>query len=117
MTQNARDLTWDQFTAAQVKVGTVTKAGASNSETSTKSAALSTYELSIDFGSSIGTQTATAVLDNNVFKTAQALVNRQLLAVVNLEHGTDTCATSVLSVGSRAVLQPAKQVDNGFILA
>ena len=115
--ENARDLLWDQFTAAQVQVGTVKHAEASDTGTDPHAGDLCTYDLQIDFGSSTGTQKAVAVLSSKVFETSQALLDRQVLAVINLSDDLSTVTVSVLSVAGKAVLQPAKQVDNGYILA
>jgi len=77
---------------------------------------LSGYAAVIDFGDGVGTQKAHAVLDSKAFP-AQTLLNKQLLTVINLDNGVDAVTASILSVGGQAVLQPAKQVANGYVLA
>ena len=114
---NSRDLEWDHFTAAKVQVGTITYVAESNTKSEADTGDLHTYDLQIDFGSSIGVQQAVAILNSRVFETAEALLSRQLLAVVNLLAESGATQVSVLSVAGKAVLQPAKQVDNGYILA
>ena len=115
--ENSRDLLWDEFTAAKVQVGTVKHAEVSNTEADQHSGDLCTYNLQIDFGNSTGVQKAVAVLNSKVFETSQALLDRQVLAVVNLSDNLSAATVSVVSVAGKAVLQPAKQVDNGYILA
>ena len=72
----------------------------------------------IDFGESMGPHRAQAILNNTVFKSIHLLLNMQLLAVTNLaSDASETARTAVLTVGGLAVLQPAKEVENGYLLA
>ena len=113
---NARDLSWDNFTSASIVVGTVVDAAGSHAVGKTD--CLSAHEVTIDFGESLGPQSAQAVLNNKVFTSVQDLLNMQLLAVTNLaSEGGGTTRIAVLTVGGLAVLQPAKQVANGYLLA
>lgn len=112
---SSRDLAWEQFTAAQVKVGTVINVNFAGS--SAELGHLRTYCLQMDFGCCIGVHQVDACLSTAVFESAEALVNQQLLAVVNLRNTHNTAAVSVLSVGGKAFLRPAKHVHNGFTLA
>lgn len=113
---NARDLSWDSFTSASIVVGTVVDAAGSHAVD--KNECLSAHEVTIDFGESLGPQSARAILNNKVFTSIQDLLNMQLLAVTNLaSEGKGTARIAVLTVGGLAVLQPAKQVANGYLLA
>lgn len=72
----------------------------------------------VDFGESMGHQRAQVILNNMVFKSSHLLMNMQLLAVTNLAgDDRETARTAVLTVGGLAVLQPAKEVTNGYLLA
>lgn len=114
---NTRDLAWDTFTAAEVRVGTVIDAKP-NDEHHEPDSCLSSYTATIDFGDCFGVKNAYDVLDRTVFASVQTLLHRQLLAITNLACDVDHSAHSaILSVGGMAVLQPAKQVANGYLLA
>ena len=113
---NTRDLAWSDFSAASIRVGTVTEA--SLITTNQLSGNLTAYAALMDFGGSIGVQKAHALVDSKVFPSSAALLHKQLLAVTNVDVSDDGSATvSVLSVGGQALLQPAKPVANGYILA
>ena len=113
---NARDLSWDNFTSATIVVGTVIATAGRRAADETD--CLSAHELTIDFGESLGPQSAQAILNNEVFTSIQDLLNMQLLAVTNLaSNGSRTARIAVLTVAGLAVLQPAIQVANGYLLA
>ena len=113
---NARDLSWDSFTSASIVVGTVIDAAGSHAIDENDS--VSAHEVTIDFGESLGPQSAQAILNNRVFSSIQDLLNMQLLAVTNLSsNGGETARISVLTVGGLAVPQPGKEVANGYLLA
>lgn len=116
MQANARNLSWDSFTSASILVGTVIDAVGGYAVD--ESDCLSAHEVMIDFGESVGPRRAQAILNNTVFTSIQLLLNIQLLAVTNLASDESEAArTAVLTVGGLAVLQPAKQVANGYSLA
>lgn len=116
MQANARDLSWDSFTSASILVGTVIDAVGSYAVD--ESDRLSAHEVMIDFGEGMGPQRAQAILNNTVFKSIHLLLKAQLLAVTNLTNDeSDTARTAVLTVGGLAVLQPVKEVANGYLLA
>jgi len=77
---------------------------------------MAAYIACIDFGANIGVQTAHATLDSKVFASPEALLHKQMLAVTNLVNNKSVIPI-ILSVGGRAVLQPAKPVANGYVLA
>lgn len=120
---NARNLSWDRFTSADILVGTVVEAA--RSSTLGGSDQLSAHEVDIDFGEHLGPQRAQAILSNRVFSSAIQLLSMQLLAVTNLADDEDVHAScgdtsariAVLTVGGLAVLQPANYVANGCKLA
>lgn len=116
LASNARDLSWNSFTSANILVGTVIELAGSN--TLDDSDHLSAHQVVIDFGKGLGPQTAQAVLSNRVFTSIQQLLSIQLLAVTNLnDDGHEAARVAVLTVGGLAVLQPAKHVANGYKLA
>ena len=97
-------------------VGTVIDAAGSHAVDTND--CLSAHDLTIDFGDNLGPQSAQAILNNKVFTSIQDLLSMQLLAVTNLaSDGSGTARIAVLTVGGLAVLQPAKQVANGYLLA
>ena len=113
---NIRDLSWGNFTAATIMVGTVVDTAGSHAVGGSDN--LSAHEVMIDFGDSMGPQIAQAILNSKVFSSIQTLLQMQLLAVTNLaSDGSATARIAVLTVGGLAVLQPAKVVANGFLLA
>ncbi len=113
---NARDLTWQDFTAASIKVGSVTDARLDTSIQHIESG-LAAYIVCIDFGANSGVHTAHATLDSKVFASPDALLHKQMLAVTNLVNNNNSVTPIILSVGGQAVLQPAKPVANGYVLA
>ncbi len=113
---NDRDLTWQNFTAASIKVGTVTDASLDTSIQHIESG-LAAYIVCIDFGGNTGVHTAHATLDSRVFASPDALLHKQMLAVTNLVNNDNSVTPIILSVGGQAVLQPAKPVANGYVLA
>jgi len=79
---------------------------------------MAAYIACIDLGANIGVQTAHATLDSKVFASPEALLHKQMLAVTNLVNNNNKSVIPIiLSVGGRAVLQPAKPVANGYVLA
>lgn len=112
---NSRDLTWQNFTAANIKVGTVTDARLDTSIQHIESGRAA-YIACIDFGANTGVQPAHAILDSKVFASPDALLHKQMLALTNLVNNNPVTPI-ILSVGGQAVLQPAKPVANGYVLA
>lgn len=120
---NARDLSWNAFTSADILVGTVVEVA--RSSTLDSSDQLSAHDVVIDFGEHLGPQRAQALLSNRVFSSAEQLLSMQLLAVTNLADdgsvlascGDKSARIAVLTVGGLAVLQPAKVVADGYRLA
>lgn len=68
-------ITWDQFAAVELRAGTITAAEPF------PEARQPAYKLQVDFGPDIGTLRSSAQLTDRY--TAEALVGRQILAVVN----------------------------------
>ncbi len=113
---NARDLTWQDFTAASIRIRIVTDARLDTSIQHIESG-LAAYIVCIHFGANTGAQTAHATLDSKVFASPEALLPKQMLAVTNLVNNNNTVTPIILSVGGQTVLQPAKLVANGYVLA
>ena len=116
LTTNPRDLTWDGFMLADLRIGTVTKC-----DRVVLDAAQSAMRLllQIDFGEKV---LPSAALVKEGFPTEQ-LLGRQVLALTNLCSedlaacfGSEAVAV-VCSIAGRALLEPAKPVRNGFKLA
>lgn len=102
--------------SASIVVGTVIDAAGSHAVE--ENDCLSAHEVTIDFGESLGPQSAQAILHNKVFASIQDWLNMQVLAVTNLSSDEGgTARVAVLTVGGLAVLQPAKEVANGYLLA
>ena len=113
---NSRDLTWDNFTAANIRVGTVINTTAVHPVDG--SDCQSAHDVVMDFGEGLEAKRAQAILETKTFASPQDLLNLQLLAVTNIaSEGSTPAKIAVLSVGGQAVLQPAKQVANGYKLA
>ncbi|QIT56356.1 tRNA-binding protein [Aquisalimonas sp. 2447] len=68
-------ITWDQFAAVELRAGTITAADPF------PEARQPAYKLQVDFGPDIGTLRSSAQLTDRY--RAEALVGRQILAVVN----------------------------------
>ena len=77
---------------------------------------MAAYIACIDFGANIGVETAHATLDSKVFASPEALLHKQMLVVTNLVNN-NSVTPIILSVGGQGVLQPAKPVANGYVLA
>ena len=118
---NARELTWDAFSAADLRVGSITEAVCEAKSSSTCSSNLQTWDLKLNFGPRLGTMPCEAVLDSKVYTDCNDLLQQQVLAVTNLTRQSSNEDTSahavVLSVSGKALLQPAKPVSNGCKLA
>ena len=113
---NSRDLSWDAFAAATIRVGTVTDAMTNSAVDG--SGCLATHDIMMDFGSKLGTHVVQAVLHKDMFSSGSDLLDKQVIAVTNLvDESSDTARMAVLSAGGKALLQPAKPVANGYLLA
>lgn len=112
----SRDLTWQDFSSATIKVGTVTDARPDKFSQHIE-VGLAAYIVCIDFGANTGVHTAHATLHSKVFASPDALLHKQMLAVTNLVNNNNSVTPIILSVGGQAVLQPAKPVANGYVLA
>ena len=104
---NSRDLTWNSFTAANIRVGTVINTTAVHSVDGSEF--LLAHDIVMDFGEGLGARQAQAILETKTFASPRDLLNLQVLAVTNLaSEGSTEARTAVLSVGGQAVLQPSK---------
>lgn len=116
--ENARDLTWDAFSKADLRVGGITNA---TCEQQDSGSSLQQWYVTLDFGQQLGCKQGKAILDSKVFKSKDSILNRQVLAVTNLLPSASLLGTSteaaVLTVAGKALLQPAKEVTNGYKLA
>lgn len=115
--ENTRQLTWGAFTRADVQVGGITDATCQQSNTGS----LQEWTVTLDFGQKLGVLQGKAMLNSSVFASREDMLNRQILAVTNLipQGATDDSLleAAVLTVAGRALLQPAKEVANGYKLA
>ena len=116
--ENERELTWDAFTTADLRVASITDATCQRQD---KSNSMHDWAVTLDFGSRVGSMQGKATLDSQLFASKVDMLDRQVLAVTNLrsQRTTDNCVTeaAVLTVGGKALVQPAKKVANGYKLA
>jgi tRNA-binding protein len=107
------DLTWTEFEKVEMRVGTILEVN------DFPEARKPAYQLTIDFGSDIGIRKTSAQITKRYNK--EALVNRQIIAVVNFpkkQIGKFMSECLVLgSVGEAndiVLLQPDSVVENGL---
>lgn len=118
---NPRDITWEEFTKIHILVGRVDRVYPSTYEVKD---AFRKVRLEMTFGDTLGQKSALLLLRAPFLDTEQ-LVGRQTLAVTNLvvQYGTDAAewfedgAAVVLTANGLTVLEPAKEVINGYCLA
>ncbi len=109
------DLTWSEFEKVEMRVGTILEVN------DFPEARKPAYQLTIDFGSEIGIRKTSAQITKRYQK--EALINRQVVAVVNFpkkQIGKFMSECLVLgSVGEDndiVLLQPDFVVDNGLLI-
>lgn len=83
MQTNTRDLAWSDFSAASIRIGTVTKANLVATHHLSRSN-LAEYAAVMDFGGNIGVQEAHALVDSKVFASSAAPLHRQLFPTWSL---------------------------------
>ncbi len=106
------EISFDQFLAVDVRVGTVTEA------TPFPEARKPALKLWIDFGPEIGTKKSSAQITEHY--TAEALIGRQVIAVVNFPpRQIGPFMSEVLTLGAEddagrvVLLMPDRKVPNG----
>lgn len=109
------DLTWSEFEKVEMRVGTILEVN------DFPEARKPAYQLTIDFGTDIGIRKTSAQITKRYQK--EALINRQVVAVVNFpkkQIGKFMSECLVLgSVGEDndiVLLQPDFVVDNGLLI-
>ena len=110
------DLSWEEFERVELRVGTVTKAEAF------PEARKPAFKLTIDFGDALGTRKSSAQITDHY--TAEALVGKQVLAVVNFPRKQigpfmSECLVTgcIQDDGSVILAVPDRAVANGSRLA
>ncbi|PWJ52067.1 tRNA-binding protein [Faecalicatena contorta] len=104
-------ITIDDFDKVDMRVGTIIEASIN------KKAKKPAYKLVVDFGDEIGTKTSSAQL--TVLYTAEQLIGRQVIAVVNFPpRRVAGVKSEVLILGcdsqqGTVLLNPAEIVENG----
>lgn len=106
------EITWEQFSAVDIRVGVVRTA-----EPNPK-AQKPAYVLTVDFGAELGVKTSSAQL--TVHYTAEELIGRQVIAVVNFPPKRVAGVKSEVLVlglpdehGAVVLLGPTKEVPVG----
>jgi tRNA-binding protein len=106
-------INWDDFEKLDIRAGTVTEAS------SFPEARKPAYKLKIDFGDTIGLKQSSAQITAHY--TAEALVGRQVIAVINFPPKRIAGFVSqclVLGIydekGDVVLLQPQQRVTNGL---
>ena len=115
-TSNARNLEWEEFTALDLRIGTVTKAALLPTDGDTF---LLDFDVDLGDGAERGVGLVREGFD------APSLVGRQVMVLANLHpdeisrlYPSLSQATIVLcTVAGRTVLEPAKPIENGFKIA
>ena len=107
------DLTWSEFEKVEMRVGTILEVN------DFPEARKPAYQLTIDFGSEIGIRKTSAQITKRYQK--EALINRQVVAVVNFpKKQIGKFMSECLVLGSVSedndivLLQPDFVVDNGL---
>lgn len=119
---NPRDLTWDEFTKVYIAVGKVLSIPSSE-KLSTEDGLLR-VRMKVDFGDVVGQKDAIAWFRQPCVDPDH-LAGRQILAVTNLSVGAEAEGGSwfedgiaaVLTVNGKTIVEPAKEVTNGYRLA
>lgn len=117
LSSNARDLTWDEFTKADLRIGTVKRCTLSM-ERAVQS--IRRCLVDIDFGME-GVLSGLALIREDF--PEQQLLEKQVLVLTNLcsqdlrTYFGEGIVAVVCSVAGRVFLEPAKPVVNGFKLA
>ena len=103
--------TFDDFMKLDIRVGTVV--GAKNFEKARKPA----YQLEVDFGEELGVKRSSAQITQQY--TAEELIGRQVLAVVNFpprqiaNFFSEVLVLGTYSEGGVVLITPDKPVKNG----
>jgi tRNA-binding protein len=107
------NLTWADFEKVEIRVGTILTAEPF------AEARNPSFKLTIDFGPNIGVKKSSAQITNHY--TCEALIGRQIVAVVNfppkqIANIMSECLVlgAVDDAHAVTILTPEKQVDNGL---
>ena len=107
------DLTWAEFERVEMRVGTILEVN------DFPDARKSTYQLTIDFGSTIGIRKSSAQITKRYCK--EELIHRQIIAVVNFpkkQIGKFMSECLVLGAvgeeGDVVLLAPDFKIENGL---
>ena len=117
LSSNSRDLTWDEFTKADLRIGTI-KSCTLSMESAVQS--IKRCLVHIDFG--MGSVLPGLALIREDFPEQQ-LLEKQVLVLTNLcsedlrTYFGEGIVAVVCSIAGRVFLEPAKPVINGFKLA
>lgn len=120
---NTRDLMWDEFTQLDLRIGTIVSRPKSIKSTSCpiSSDQIESRHMQIDLGSE-GIKEAVGFFGQELVQ--KDLLGHQVMVLTNLspleirEFSGDTSATIVIcTVAGRALIEPAKKVENGYKLA
>jgi tRNA-binding protein len=106
-------ISWDDFAKVEMHVGTIIEA------VDFPQARKPAFQLTIDFGDTIGIRRSSAQI--TVLYTKEALIGRQIIAVTNfprkqIANFFSECLVlgSVDTEGVVTLLQPERQVENGL---
>ena len=113
---NPRDLSWDEFTALDLRICTILTC---ENQTDAKADAIRKVVMQIELGT-LGKQIAVGFLDPTV--SSNSLLQKQVLVLINLDRNeiknkfSDSNATAVLFTvgGGVAILEPAKAVEKWY---
>ena len=107
------ELTWSEFEKVEMRVGTILEVN------DFPEARKSAYQLTIDFGSEIGIRKTSAQITKRYLK--EALINRQIVAVVNFpkkqigKFMSECLVMGAMGIeGEVILLAPDFKVENGL---
>lgn len=121
-TTNKRDLSWSEFESLDLRIGTLSQCKIeTNEEKTSQNHSLQKIRMQVDLGT-LGIRSGIGLITNDLDE--KTLEGKQVLVLTNLckddlaqMFGSQESTVVLCTIAGRAVLEPAKKVDNGYRLA